>query len=456
MLGPVNRLPREVISHIAWCRRDEDAIDGRPIIPLTHVCRYWRESIISTPKHWTAISSHSKNLMTLSLERSKAAPLHLRLEMGHVTPEPGFRDLITPYTRNVESLRFKDLTSIEDVTQTLPGFPLSTPNLRSLELTRKTRKQGSIPSLGLFSNTLRSLSLSNIPLYRSFRKLRSLTELYLYFDWVHTPLDNLLEANRSLESVHIVLDDEELTAKISRPRIVVLNQLQRLSIECWERAATRILVSSIPLRRGAHLEITFLDFDDADLALNDIIAGIPMTHFPNLSSPTFMEYRSSPLVIRLTGTNGSFKYHSYTIPSDPFEELPILPLSDVKNFHLVCDDCPLKVPHPSSFPSLEALTFGHDTETDISSLFSAMFPNPSFFPSLKTLGFLDCVMTEAFMEELTAFAASRKDTTSARLYRVVIIKQNGALPSAASIKRMEEHVPVVDVRFGRTLPTDLV
>ena len=109
MLGPVNRLPQEVISHIAWCCWDGDTIDGRPIIPLTHVCRYWRESVISTPKHWTVISSHSKNLMVLGLERSKVAPLQLQLEIGHVKKNSEFHDLIAPYVQNVESLQFKDV-----------------------------------------------------------------------------------------------------------------------------------------------------------------------------------------------------------------------------------------------------------------------------------------------------------------------------------------------------------
>ena len=108
---------------------------------------------------------------------------------------------------------------------------------------------------------------------------------------------------------------------------------------------------------------------------------------------------------------------------------------------------------PSSFPALETLTIKCDT--NVSHLFSALFPNPSLFPSLRTLGFLGRAITEEFMEELARFASGRKGTTSAWLHRVVIVHLDGKVPSVASIYGLEKHVPIVDVRFGRTFPTDL-
>ena len=49
---PVNRLPPEILSRIAQCSLNA-AVDARPIVPLTHVCRYWRDSITSDPANWT-------------------------------------------------------------------------------------------------------------------------------------------------------------------------------------------------------------------------------------------------------------------------------------------------------------------------------------------------------------------------------------------------------------------
>ena len=107
---------------------------------------------------------------------------------------------------------------------------------------------------------------------------------------------------------------------------------------------------------------------------------------------------------------------------------------------------------PSSFPALQTLTTKCDTS--ISHLFSALFPDPSLFPSLKALGFLDCIITEEFMEELARFASSRKNTTSAWLHRVVIIDKDCNFPAGASIRELRRHVPIVDVRFDT--PADLI
>ena len=100
-----------------------------PTIVLTHVCRYWREFIISTPWNWTLISSRDKGLPALSLKRSKAAPLKLHLQMGEIRGVPEFSDLIMPYTRNAETLQAEGILSVEELMQKLSNFPQSMPNL---------------------------------------------------------------------------------------------------------------------------------------------------------------------------------------------------------------------------------------------------------------------------------------------------------------------------------------
>ena len=157
------------------------------------------------------------NRTALSLERSKAAPLQLQLEMDMVGQNPEFRDLITPYNQNVENLWVEGLVTIGDPTEIpLANFPLSTPNLRSLKLLIKNdTAPGFDPSIDPFESfpgTLRSLELYDIPLYHSFLKLRTLTELPLHYYTAHTLLDtilDLLEGNRSLGSVDLKIACEE-------------------------------------------------------------------------------------------------------------------------------------------------------------------------------------------------------------------------------------------------------
>jgi len=59
------------------------------------------------------------------------------------------------------------------------------------------------------------------------------------------------------------------------------------------------------------------------------------------------------------------------------------------------------------------------------------------------------------MERLTRFASDRKNTASVWLHRVVIVDWEGKFSSIASLRELEEHVPVVDVRIAPELPKDL-
>ena len=378
------------------------ATDARSIIPLTHVCRYWRESIVSAPGNWTLISSYNMGLTALSLERSKAAPLQLRLGDSPSLRQE-FRDLVTPYIQNTELLEFGGLATVDVFPQVLPDFPRSMPNLRLLKLAQQDTKLEWDPFIDPFESfprTLRTLILYDIPLYPSFLKLGTLTKLSLHYYNAEPSLDaflDLLQENLSLENVDLTIDFDDFPDPVSQDRIVIMDRLQRLSITFWEAAVGRTLISCIPIRRGAHLDITFRDEEEhLGFGLSDILSGIPMTHLSNLLSPTFMFYRSSSREIRLTGPNGSFTYSHQWNPRSPFTELPVLPLTNLKDLRIMLDEPSISF-HPSSFPALEI--FLVQCEADVSHLFSTLFPNPSFFPSLKTLGFLDCVITGEFMEE---------------------------------------------------------
>ena len=228
-------------------------------------------------------------LMALTLERSKAAPLQLWLD-SCLFSRSWFCDLITPYIQTIETLKFDQLATVEHLSQTLPNFPQSTPNLRLLSLILEDGEPGWDPSIdpfGLFPGALRSLTLDDIPLYPSFLELRTLRVLSLRYHTVRPPLDALLdvlEENRSLESVDLRIYSDEYPAQVSLRRAVVLNQLHRLMVTCWDATIARILISNIPLRKGAHLGIT-LRCGSTGLGLKDILSGISMTRLSNLPSP---------------------------------------------------------------------------------------------------------------------------------------------------------------------------
>jgi len=466
MLQPVNRLPQELLSHITqYLLLDENTVDAKPVVPLTHVCRYWRESIISTPGNWTLISNKRSELTASSLERAKASRLHVSINMYPFRADPGSFGLITPYLQNIDTLRAYDLPGIEELTRALPNFPQSTPNLRSLTLHRAYATSAewdpTIDPFKSLAHTVKHLSLLNIPLYPSILNLRSLMDLNLRYHSFDPHLDILLtflEQNRFLERATLDIRFTGPSLRQSRRQAAIKNKLQHLSISCNNPMNAQALISGIALRRGAHLEISSLD---QNTGLNDVLSDISTAHLLNLPSPTFLEYQSYPRDIRLYGRNGSFSFSCLPSSGAPFVEFPLLSLTDVREFRFkhhtpkrLRSSFNPPVFHPSSFSVLETLAV--ECDTDVLHFLSALLPNPSTLPSLKTLAFLNCVITEDFMEKLARFASDRESTTSARLYHVVIVHEDGKFPSAASIHALGRNVPVVDVRFGSKLPKDLM
>jgi len=426
---------------------------------MTHICRYWRKIIITTPSHWTSISTKSsRKLARLSLERAESAHLDIDLNIILIREDDWTFDLPGPIFQNIRTLDVS-LRRVEDLAAAMPNFPQSTPNLRSLKI---LKGQGpdwdrSIDPFGPFSSSLRSLSLASIPLYPSFLNLRTLTTLYLSDVKFHLHLDTLLdflEENRSLRSAALWISFVEPSLCSSRRQSPIRNRLQHLLINCNHVIEVQALVSNIALQRGAHLEIIH-----CTAGLNEILAGIPTAHLSNLPSPTSIEYETNPRHIRLFGSNGRFSFQSvFCTAVELFIEFPLLPLTNVRGFRLIyrSSNAPPLSPvthHLSFFPSLEMLVI--EFETRIPRL-STSLSNLTSLSSLTTLAFLNCDLSECFMKELTQFASDRKNTTSARLHRVVVVDSGGKFPSAASVDALEKHVPIIDIRWGKKLPTDLM
>ena len=221
--------------------------------------------------------------------------------------------------------------------------------------------------------------MDDIPLYPSFLDIRTLTELSLRYKKVKPHLDTLLElleGNHSLERVKIKIYFKDFPTPFSQVRAATANRIQRLSISPPNARIARTLISSIPLQRGAHLEVKAYS---EGLGLNNILSGISITHLSNLQFPTSLEYRSEARRIRLDGPNGSLSYHHDGSSPTPFIEFPVLPLIYVQRVVLVDSSPPMALP-PSFFPSLQTLTIKGDTDTDVSHLFSTLLPSLPCFP----------------------------------------------------------------------------
>ena len=76
---PINQFPPEVLSLIAWHHFHPEDPDEE-LITLTHVCRSWREILISHASLWTSLDCTDVDKTRVYLERSKTSPLKIHLE----------------------------------------------------------------------------------------------------------------------------------------------------------------------------------------------------------------------------------------------------------------------------------------------------------------------------------------------------------------------------------------
>ena len=399
-------------------------------------------------------------LAELSLQRSKAAPLTIHLDLEILEIEPGFLDRLLPHIHNTVDLSCIGFYSMPEFVRALPNFPKSMPALQSLTLMcsgQDDRSDFTGPFDFSTHNTLRKLSLSSIPLFPSILSLRTLTEFSLVDDEFETPIDTLLsflEENRSLESVHLEIQFVKPSLRRSRRQAPIGNRLRRLSITGYDADGIQTLISYITLRPGAALTIREYHQYDENIGLTRILSGISTTHLSNLLSPTFMEYRTSPRSIQLLGPNGRFSYDSHPDSEDLFAELPLLPLADVRELRLEPRGSwsLMRRFRLAFFPSLEILCVKYGSDISFLSP-SPSDPTPSPMP--KVLAFLDCDITVGFMAELMRVAFDRRNNTSAPLCRIVIVNSKGHFPSVASIEQLRKCVPMVEVLEGRKFPEDL-
>jgi len=385
------------------------------------------------------------------------APLDIYLDVRRFRGDNSILDPLKPKVKNTRSLIVSGRPRAEEITTAFPDFPRSMPNLRSLEIAngRGPDWDRSVDPFGSSAHSLRCLTLEDVPLYPSFLNLRTLTTLLLNSVKFYLHLDTLLdflEENHSLQSATLWVSFVEPSLCSSQRQSPIRNRLRHLSISCSHVMEVQALISNIALQRGAHLEIIDCDWD---AGLNEILTGISTAHLSNLPSPTSIEYKTHPRRIRLSGPNGRFSFDSSPdATSDLFTEFPLLPLANIREFRFIDHESsnasrlsPM-THHLSFFPNLETLAIMRGTS--IPHIFT-LLSDPSSLPSLTTLAFLNCDLSEHFMEELTRFAHDRKNTTSAGLHRVGIVDSGGKFPSVASIDALEKNVPVVDIRRGNKL-----
>ena len=404
-----------------------------------------------------------KRLVPLCLERAGAVPLIVNITVSDVGRNEMFLQALLPHVYRISHLSLTGYPSIEGVADDLPGFfAFPIPNLTSLKLEQATQPTeafppNQIPAPPLFRNVskLKLLHLTRTPVYPAVFSITSLVELKLI--GYTTPFHfgrfiEFLQSNRNLELVTMDLRFAEGSIQVAPERTASLPQLRRLAFTCGSATDMRGLLSCVTLRRGVSITIQGSRSNPcADLASFLPFPCIPIREL--LTPITIIKYRVSPRRLHIFSGEGELSFQSPKTGS-MYNEFNLFDTGTVREFH-VNTHCP----NPGSdylswplrrLPALEVLVLS-ETRLSPGSLF-ALANEPILCPSLKTIVFFDCQVTGDAIRELERVLAKRRDSTAARLYRVVIVNNTCALPNLQLIHQLRTIVPRVDVGVGDELP----
>ena len=183
--SPIFCLPTEILATIfILCARDcYLVISLHNWWNVSHVCHHWREVALNCPTLWTHISKLPHRWTEEFLDRSKTAPLKIRITVPYTTQ-------VSRWVTTVEKV-MQHAERIQELSLDLPGIhgeeilsKLSSPAPRLRTLRIALGSSLSEQPLVLFDGdtpALRTLEFSDCPVLPSSLKLNGLTTLKLFY-----------------------------------------------------------------------------------------------------------------------------------------------------------------------------------------------------------------------------------------------------------------------------------
>ena len=435
---PIQRLPPDVIVEVvAYLNPRACGGDCQPLMTISQVCRYWRETLLSNPESWCFIRSEFPELVPLFLGRSGSYPLEIDLTsrssyaVGH----------IKPHAKRLAIMRCgANGLSLLDHSPNLHTLSIAvarTPVV-ALGLIKATFISGDMP-------TLRTLELLPFPVIPQFVRFKHLINLRIQV--AHSTLTavlDLLAANPSLEKVGLVgkfKDVEDGRAAGS----TVLGRLKFLSVE---RCAPRRFLEKLTLPRGARVFIRY----DPHFISPTFTLQQSMERYGNLRELTSLHVLMgfmSDTCLDATGPNGSIamRFMELLDPSPMCNA--INPLQTAGIIRLVCEFHPaLNMAHVETvtrmadvlphLEEIELIHFGGDNTRE----FLSFIRTTGQWTMLRRLKFVHCRRVTDWIVDLTLVALERKGDGMI-LDNVTIIYKLEQLP--AMFERLARAVGTLEV-----------
>ena len=301
----INRTPSDILTLIPDYWEDDER--EKYSIGLTHVCRGWRELFSSRPSLWTRLDCKRVDKTRTYIERSKSAPLEMRLK-----DHPSLRCckeaflLATPYIGRLKTLSV--FAGDQITTQVLvEHFSRPLPLLSTLKINLRHDSTPTLPDtlFGGDLSSLRALGLTGALMPLSWRGLENLTAFNLsYIPRGKILLTHLLDFFESASRLQRIFLRHSIPNSSDAPpeRLVPLPHLKMLKITA--RPAHSILLNHLSIPSGASIGLVFT-FNGANFPIQ---TRIPETldNFRNLSHVTAVNLCFGPdrRALQLDGPSG--------------------------------------------------------------------------------------------------------------------------------------------------------
>jgi len=245
----INRLSQDVLTLIPT---HFDPRDTLSTLNASHVCRYWRSALLSSPALWSTMDTArmTQSHLQLHLDRSRASPLDVNLAAGnpaHILQQ------VLDRTHQIRLLSFETMSwsQWKAVSQHFTASAL--PALVDLRISARTQADSAVPDSAIFSHAsnLRHLSIRisgpPAPIWSQIA-FPSLTSIRIRLGrefnpiMMVDPLLDVLQSSPLLEDVHLVFWTLMMERGVPHRR-VSLPRLRNLSISC--RPTPILILASI-------------------------------------------------------------------------------------------------------------------------------------------------------------------------------------------------------------------